>query len=201
MTNYLKLLIHNILAWVAKAPNMPQISINSVLQALKQFEGNEYTPYVPDVGQSGVTVGIGVDLGHMNFTALIQSNTLREKIAPYYGKYRDEAAQFLAQNPLELTKEEVDYLSTIAIESHLDELRTWYNLSALAPFGSLTDNQKIVMMSVKYQYGDIRRRTPKFWGFCVARDWRGAYNELMNFGDAYKTRRRREAALLAKDFT
>lgn len=177
------------------------MTISHLLNVLKQFEGNEYTAYVPPVGQSGVTIGIGVDLGHMNFAPRIESNILRERIAPYYGKFREDAEKELKSRPLSLRKEEVDYLSMLAIEIHLDELKRLYTKASLHPFGLLTDNQKAVMMSVKYQYGDIRKRTPKFWGFCVARDWRGAYNELMNFGDKYPTRRRREAGMLAKDFT
>lgn len=179
----------------------PDMTINQALAVLKRFEGNEYRAYVPPVGKSGVTIGIGVDLGHMNFGPVLGSNALRDRIKPYYGKFRDEAKEALDKQPLSLTKEEVDYLSMLAIETHLEELKSWYNSESLAPFGTLTDNQKCVMMSVKYQYGDIRKRTPKFWGFCIKRDWRGAYNELMNFGDDYPTRRRREAAMLAKDLT
>lgn len=176
------------------------MTMDHLFDVLKQFEGNVYNAYVPSVGQSGVTIGIGVDLGHMNFAPSLESNTLREKIAPYYGKFRDDAFNTLIKKPLMLRKEEVDYLSFLAIESHLEELQRWYGEDSTVPFSMLTDNQKAVMMSVKYQYGNVRRRTPKFWGFCVSRDWQGAYAELMNFGDAFPTRRRREAALLAQDF-
>jgi GH24 family phage-related lysozyme (muramidase) len=174
---------------------------DSMFRFLIGVEGNEYTPYVPDVGKSGVTVGIGVDLGHMNFVDIIESNQLLDKIMPYYGKYRAEATQYLAENPLKLTKTEVDYLSNLAIETHLNELKKWYNSASNVPFEMLTNNQQTVMLSVKYQYGSIVSKTPKFWGFCVERDWYGAYNELMNFGDKHPTRRRREAQLLAQDFS
>lgn len=177
------------------------MTLDHMLNVLKKFEGNEYTAYVPPVGQSGVTIGIGVDLGHMNFAPIIGSNTLRERIEPYYGRFREDAEKALEKYPLSLRKEEVDYLSMLAIETHLAELKDWYNTAAGVPFDMLTDNQKIVMMSVKYQYGNLPKRTPKFWGFCVERDWYGAYNELMNFGDKYPTRRRREAAILAQDFS
>lgn len=200
-------MINYIARWVAKLfafkprtrKEEPNMTLSQMFAVLKQFEGNEYTPYVPPIGKSGVTIGIGVDLGHMNFGRILESNTLEERIAPYYGKFREEAEEALRNRPLSLTKAEVDYISTLAIETHLNELKLWYNNASLAPFGSLTDNQKCVMLSVKYQYGNIRKRTPKFWGFCIKRDWRGAYNELMNFGDDYPTRRRREAAMLAKD--
>jgi len=175
--------------------------LDKIFRFLIGVEGNKYTPYVPHVGQSGVTVGIGVDIGHMNFAGILESNTLLDKISPYYGRFREDAEKRLAEIPLDLTKEEVDYLSTLAIETHLNELKKWYDKQASVPFNMLTDNQKTVMMSVKYQYGNLPKRTPKFWGFCVDRDWHGAYAELMNFGDKYPTRRRREAALLAKDFT
>ena len=183
-----------------KPKQSTRMSISHIFNVLKQFEGNEYKPYVPPVGKSGVTLGIGVDIGHMNFAGIIESNTLLDKISPYYAKFREEAEELLAEKPLELTKEEIDYLSTSASEAHLDELQRWYDAESSVPFTMLTDNQQAVLMSVKYQYGNIRKRTPKFWGFCVNNDWAGAYNELMNFGDSFPTRRRREAALLAKDF-
>ena len=201
-------MISSIVRWVVKIffanqkprPKEEDIAISKMLRVLQKFEGNEYTPYVPAAGNSGVTVGIGVDLGHMNFAHILQSNTLGEKIKPYYGKFREEAKAALEANPLVLTKEEIDYISLLAINYHLKLLKDWYNEASFVPFGSLTDNQKCVMLSVKYQYGNIKIRTPKFWEFCVSRDWYGAYNELMNFGDDYPTRRRREAAMLAQDF-
>lgn len=175
-------------------------NFTQILRFLKEVEGNVDKPYVPDVGKSGVTIGIGVDLGNMNFSNVGLSKSLQDKISPYYGKYQDEARQYLADNPLKLDQYEIDYISALAIQTHLNELNKWYSKQADVPFIMLTNNQKTVMMSVKYQYGNLPRRTPKFWQYCISRDWHGAYYELMHFGDAYPSRREKEARLLAKDF-
>ena len=45
--------------------------------------------------------------------------------------------------------------------------------------------------------GSEIERTPSFWRATVSGDWKGVESELRNFGDAYATRRIREADLLA----
>lgn len=170
------------------------------LPFLKLVEGNEYRPYVPPVGNSGVTIGIGVDIGNLNPDSLDIPEELKERLRPYFRFKRDNARYALLANPLVLTKEEVDLISMAAIQLHLNELIRWFNRASEIPFDRLTDNQQTVLISVKYQYGDLPRRTPKFWGFATRGEWRNVYYELRNFGDRHPTRRNREADLLAADF-
>ncbi len=63
------------------------------------------------------------------------------------------------------------------------------------PFDSLTCAQKTVIASVLYQYGSPSR-VPRFWSFITANNWNSAISELRNFGDAFATRRNKEADLL-----
>lgn len=176
-----------------------------MLQFLKSVEGNEYTPYVPQsngkvLGQSGITLGIGVDIGNMNPIFLDIPDELKGKLRPYYRQKGDNARYALLHIPLKLEKAQIDLISMAAIDLHLDELRKQFNSESKIPFDSLTDNQQTVLLSVKYQYGSLKSRTPKFWGFATDNNWNAVYHELMNFGDAYPSRRRREAELIARDF-
>ncbi|WP_374761411.1 hypothetical protein [Pseudoalteromonas sp. MM1] len=55
------------------------------------------------------------------------------------------------------------------------------------------------MTSVSFQYGiGLSSTTPKFWKAVTSQDWKEAIKILKSFGDAYPTRRRKEAALLEK---
>jgi hypothetical protein len=52
-------------------------------------------------------------------------------------------------------------------------------------------------MSVSCQYGvGLNIRVPKFWKSVTSQDWAEATKLLKAFGDAYPTRRKKEAALL-----
>jgi GH24 family phage-related lysozyme (muramidase) len=52
---------------------------------------------------------------------------------------------------------------------------------------------------VSFQYGvGLNSRAPKFWKAVTTQDWKEATKILKAFGDAYPTRRKKEAALLEK---
>lgn len=168
------------------------------LEFLKQVEGNEYYPYVPQSGKSGVTIGIGVDLGNIGYKSLDIDPILKEKIKWYDKLTGIEAAIALDETPLRLTRDEVNLLSLAAIELHEKELEEQFNAESSVLYKDLPLEFQIVLLSVKYQYGSLARRTPKFWGFATRGKWHYAYCELMNFGDKYPTRREKEARLLLK---
>lgn len=198
MYHTLSALVYSIKVMRNKASNMPVTP--KMLSFLKSVEGNRYSPYVPDSGKSGVTIGIGVDLGNMDLSdAEGIPQDIRARINPYLGVTGDDAEQALEAHALALSKEEIDLLSIEAISIHLNELARWYNKASSIPFSHLTDNQQLVLLSVKYQYGDLPQRTPKFWRYATDNDWQSVYYELMNFGDDYPSRRRREAKLISED--
>lgn len=61
------------------------------------------------IGRSGVTIGIGCDLGGRSEDDLLRLGlpaALIEKLTPYLGKRRREAQQALAARPLQLSQEE-----------------------------------------------------------------------------------------------
>ncbi|WP_259271153.1 pesticin C-terminus-like muramidase, partial [Klebsiella pneumoniae] len=67
-------------------------------------------------------------------------------------------------------------------------------------FSSLPLNTRTAIVSVAYQYGtNLASATPNFWSQVTNGQWQEAINNLNNFGDAYPTRRRSEAALIQSD--
>lgn len=85
--------------------------------------------------------------------------------------------------------------------SHINQLKLKYN-SALGnkkKFIDIPHQAQTVITSVSFQYGiGLSSTPPKFWKAVTSQDWKEAIKILKSFGDAYPTRRRKEAALLEK---
>lgn len=163
--------------------------------------------YVPTqngipLGQSGVTVGAGVDLGHWTEAQLIRRRVPRsiiERVRPFLG-LRGYAALEVASD-LRLTPTEARELSRIIQGDIVDAIKDRYD-RAIKPgavrWDYLPSACKTVVTSVGFQYGPaMSRRTPTFWKHVTAQDWGAATGELRNFGDLYPTRRNAEADHLA----
>jgi hypothetical protein len=66
-------------------------------------------------------------------------------------------------------------------------------------FIDIPHQAQTVITSVSFQYGvGLNIRAPKFWKAVTSQNWVEATKLLKAFGDAYPTRRRKEAALLEK---
>ncbi|TWQ48304.1 pesticin C-terminus-like muramidase, partial [Xanthomonas vasicola] len=64
------------------------------------------------------------------------------------------------------------------------------------------DYLQTAIASVAYQYGPgLATATPNFWTQVTTGHWQDAVTNLNDFGDAYDTRRDREAALIQQDIT
>lgn len=160
--------------------------------------------YVPDPerSNSGPTISTGFDLGARNEYDLrrlgIQGGLLN-RFKPYLGLQGMEALAFVEKNPMNISLKECLQIDK-ALKSHFSsQVTTRYN-SAIATgkkkFEDLPPQAQTVIMSVSYQYGDPRIKTPVFWGAVVEQDWAKVVSVLENFGDRYKPRRRAEAKLL-----
>lgn len=167
------------------------------------------TGYVPTdaagnvLGHSGVTVATGVDLGQMTAIELPRlhlPDALRAKVLPYIGVQGAGALALLAARPLTISQAESDMLDAADRATEIEALElAWLRaVPRDAPFfNMLPDACQTVIASVAFQYGPaLRRRCPRFWGRATALDWAGAIAELRDFGDAYPTRRHREADYL-----
>ncbi|NOK00565.1 MULTISPECIES: pesticin C-terminus-like muramidase [Myxococcus] len=169
--------------------------------------------YVPDAtgSKSGVTVGTGVDLGARDMNDLDRlglSDALKTKLEPYLGKQGQDAADFLAENPLNLTAEEVKELDRAVKGEALDNVVNEYNTEverlnaadggSRPKFAELPREMQTVIASVGFQYGSLKTATPNFFAQVTEQRWDDAKANLEDFGDRYPSRRGREAELLGE---
>ena len=160
---------------------------------------NAYVPQNEDgnpEGQSGVTVGTGVDLGSKDrayFDGLDED--LVEKLEPYFGQRRENAQTILAISPLTLTDAEVSELDQFVKDKELATLRTRWNQDSTTEWDDLPENQATAVASVFYQYGP-KMFEHNYWTQTTSGDWTAARNNLRNYGDRYNSRRNREATYL-----
>lgn len=175
---------------------------------ISQLEGGRrLAGYVPAAAfsQSGVTVATGCDLGQRSraeIDALDIPEALKAKLRPYAGLKTVQAEATLRERPLTLTETEAEALDESVKKPIVDALASRYdaavaNVPGRLPFAELPEPAQTAIASVAFQYGpNLPARTPRFWQAVTGQDWVRAVHELRNFGDAYPTRRRREADLL-----
>jgi hypothetical protein len=176
---------------------------------IARWETNTLKGYVPMrdgqvIGESGVTVAMGVDLGAEHVGGYLDSKlldpNLRALLDPYLGKQGREAITLLSANPLTLTLDQRDHLNAVVQAEHTAALTRQYNhagnVLTTGGWNGLGDAEQTVIASVAWQYGTPWVRCPRFWGRAVAQDWRGVIAELRAFGDDFPTRRKAEATLL-----
>lgn len=185
------------------------------MQFLTRLEGSVSHGYVPThrrgekkgeaIGQSGVTIGVGCDLGGRCEADLLRLGLpadLVDKLKPYLGKRRREAQEALARRPLQLSEAEAAMLSAAVASEIFERLAARYDravagIAGARRFKALPWQAQTAIASVAYQYGDnLPRATPRFWAHAVAQDWPALAQALENFGDAYAPRRCQEAHLL-----
>ena len=180
-----------------------------------ELEGNALDGYVPSrggvpLGASGVTIGMGCDLGALDrkaLDALDLPQPLEDALQPYLGRKGVDARNILAAAPLHLAPEEVDGLNAAVQSAQIDALRRAYD-KAVAPdgagFDELPEAAQTVIASVKFQWGNIWSAKHKsaavrtFWQAATGGDWRKMQAVLRDWTPAtYKTRCDKEADHLA----
>lgn len=166
---------------------------------ISDLEGRSLTGYVPHPSGSisGVTIASGFDIGQRERLEIMRAFgvELGEKLAPYSGLTGYDAINRLALIPLTITEQECEIINTFAHKQAVQRLlKSWPHSSM--PFACLADECQTVIMSVAFQYGNLSTRTPNFWRQVTTGDWVGALRNLRDFGDAYPTRRNKEADLL-----
>ena len=164
------------------------------------------------IGKSGVTIGVGFDLGQHNEQQLVDmgfTNRMIEKFRPYLGKTGSEAISFLKNNELVLNahpSNNQDYVAAIEkpIMYYSDKLASKYDEATGVPgdFASLDPAIQGTIFSVLYQYGmeEPSVKTPKFWKHATSKNWGGLLNELetgqWGTEKSYYNRRKLEAKKL-----
>lgn len=174
---------------------------------LSDLEGGSRTSgYVPaiEVSKSGVTIATGFDLGQRNENDLKLLNldtALIAQLKPYLGLKAQSAQDFLENKPLVITTLQAQAIDQAVKSTHITQLKSIYDSVSgnQKKFVDIPPEAQTVIASVSFQYGTgLSTRTPKFWKAVTAQDWNEAIKILKSFGDAYPTRRKKEAALMEK---
>ncbi len=168
-----------------------------------QEGGNHSTAYTipgPVGDNSGVTIGLGVDLGQRNIGDLNRLGlhpNLINRLAPYLGLRGDAARSFLVQNPLTLGPVLLRQLNTNIHLELYNGLYQGYDNRSNFDFFRLPASAQTVLASVAIQYGfNLHEAAPVFFSAMTEGRCQDAVNELENFGDTTTERRLAEAALL-----
>jgi len=174
---------------------------NVDMDFIEDREGFKIIGYVPDAegSKSGVTIASGFDLGARKLSDL---NGLPEeiinKLEPYLGLEGNEAISKAKQ--LKITREEGRIINKFAKKESLQKLEKKWNKDSKIKFNELNIEQATVLASVAFQYGSSFKRKDgtqmNFYKLALDNDWQGVYDELVDFGDRYPTRRKEEAKLL-----
>ncbi|MCR9255662.1 MAG: pesticin C-terminus-like muramidase [Alphaproteobacteria bacterium] len=121
---------------------------------------------------------------------------------PYLGLRGTQARAKLDELPLEITYSQAEQVDRY-VQRHFEwTVGRRYDNAVEAKgrdlwFRDLDTPPATVIMSVMYQYGENSTdEYPVFWGHVTGGRWQEAANELMNFRDAYPSRRRAEGGYL-----
>ena len=126
---------------------------------LEVLEDNKTDGYVPEGrSKSGVTVGIGFDIGQHSITDLERmgfSSDIIAKFTPYVKKTGQVAKNALTKDPLSLTDAEVEDVNTIVLRKKYEDFERRYPKYAGIP----DEGKRAVMFSAYYGGGLNRYKT------------------------------------------
>lgn len=188
---------------------------------LKEFESRQLTAYVPCadrnytgrndrascgpvIGASGVTIGIGLDLGQQSEADLERmgvSADLRTLFRPYLGRRKEAACSSLRLAPFSLTDAQCDALDAAVHADYIRRAAALYDRHAEKPFEDIPAQAQTVLVSLFYHLGSPfpsagHSGYPKLWGHLIRGDWAAAAGELQHGFTRFASRRAREGKLL-----
>jgi len=166
-------------------------------------EGFEASGYVPcskgvPLGESGVTIGKGVDLGQQTPCGLLAMGVtpdIVEKLRPYFGAKKMAAVNLLKERPLKLSVEEATFLSNKVSDSyiHATEKRFDKYAGMRGAFQNAPQQIQAVAVSLEYQRGPA---WAKPFLNALANDAVATCATMLDCETEYATRRKSEARLL-----
>lgn len=172
------------------------------------------------IGQSGVTIATGIDIGQFDAKTLknlfkpakVIPYQLLLKLGYYIGLKGKAATVALYRAPLIITEEEAHLLDSLMYERELRRLRRVWEQSTNSLFDALPSQVQTVLFSLAWNFGaNLSEALPNTWKAFVnsyaENNWDIAYNAMATFkskNPELKTRRAKEARLLntlLNDFT
>jgi GH24 family phage-related lysozyme (muramidase) len=155
----------------------------------------------PDTN-SGVTIASGFDLGGRTVDDLQRlglTDDLVTRLTPFLGLRGQAAQDYLTAHPLNITPQQQQAIDAPAFTSYYNRVADNYNAAQTTGtrFQDLPRNAQTAITSLAYQYGtNLASATPHFWNQVTAGRWQEAFDNLQNFGDAHRSRRQAEGALM-----
>lgn len=153
------------------------------------------------MGASGVTIGVGVDLGQTTADTMLDyglESGIVNALRPYFGLKRDAAIAKLHSLPLTVSIDTAHAITQAVHNGYLRYVVSAYDKESRVAFAGLPKQAQAVTFSLCYQKGctGVRTEWPKVWGHLVRQDWRAASNELITGFKQYAGRRKIEGELL-----
>jgi hypothetical protein len=163
------------------------------LTIIAQHEGgNLATAYWPG-GNSGVTIGIGIDLGQQSAAGLAAMgvpDTIIEQLSPYLGLHGISAQNYLRLHPLSLSSSDLDRLNACVTTAYFNNVGAQFNHanhSGFANFSALPWQAQTVIADLAYNLGNLPTAAPHFWSQVTNGQWTAAAGNLSNFTDPSNT--------------
>lgn len=151
------------------------------------------------IGQSGVTIGAGLDLGQQRDSDLKRMGVqphLLPVLRPYLGKRKEAAISQLMARPLMLSVAECEELNAAVHGDYIRRVAGLYDVATHhIPFADLPWQAQAVITSLYYQLGSPSKY-PVTWSHLCHGDWGAAAHELRTGFRDYAYRRQDEAATL-----
>ncbi len=171
----------------------------------KQEGGDSLKGYiVKGFDKSGVTVGVGFDLGQYNASELSGlPDSITDKLGPYLGLKGKDAKKRLNEIPLKITQKESDIINKFIKTKILTKLKEdWERSSSDISFDDLSTEQATAVANIAFQYGNTKILSFDFWQYATNNEWDKVYNELMDFRDKSKSinKRHKKTAKYLKEF-
>ena len=157
------------------------------------------------VGQSGVTIGAGLDLGQQSEADLRRMGLERKLIdlfRPYLGKKRQDAVAALGNAPLAINESQCDAVNRAVHGDYIRRAADLYDRNTESrSFAEQPREAQAVIVSLFYQLGSPLPANghagyPVLYGHLCRGDWRAAVHELKTGFRNYVHRRRQEGELL-----
>lgn len=174
--------------------------------------GQQLSGYIPVkdgkvIGQSGVTIATGVDLGQWSLTdfkKLELPEELIKKVEPFLGRKKESALDAIAEQSLEITKEEADLLDKAIYKQIFLRVEELYNRDGFSTFEQLPAPAQTVIASVATNrgpaFGTLGGAWKTLWNYFLNGEWANAKRMLSTFphdNTGLKARRKAEARILS----
>ena len=175
-----------------QSASLPLIDVHFV----QCHEGFTCCGYVPInkttgqvLGQSGVTVGSGVDLGSKtsdSLRAIGVSQRIIDQLEPYFGLKTGRAACAAIELPLRMSCNDSQRLTQLVKNDVVSKVQQRYDRdrdqqSDAVAFTTLPRGIRTAIADVWFQFGSLPQKAPIFWSYVITNDWDNAISELRDF--------------------